>query len=384
MPNVDVAVIGAGIMGASAAYHLARAGLKVGVLERRSQPGEGSTLRATGGYRAQFGTAINVKLSLLSREKLLEFEGETGVSPGYQPYGYLFLAGSDGQMEDLRQGLVIQHEAGLREAREVSGSEIAEINPFIRTDGIAGGTFCPTDGFIRPANLLRGYVESAQRLGAEFVYNATEWQPVLEQGRITGINTGLETLSTERVINAGGAWAAEVGAKFGIELPVHPERRQIATVSGPSPLPDTLPMTIFCTDGFHLRVRDGRVLLLHPPTPHSGDPFDTSFDSSWLPGVLALAKERIPALADAKADPRECWAGLYEMSPDKHVIFGEAKARPGLYLMNGSSGHGNMHAPALGALMAELLLSGRTKLDVRSLSLERFADGEPNVGSVLL
>ncbi|MER3552989.1 MAG: FAD-binding oxidoreductase [Meiothermus sp.] len=384
MPSVDVVVIGAGIMGASAAYHLAKAGLRVVVLERRSQPGEGSTLRATGGYRAQFGTAINVQLSLLSRQKLLEFEDETGVNPGYQPCGYLFLAGSEEQIEELRRGLSTQHGAGLPEACEVSSAEIAEINPWIRMDGIAGGSFCATDGFIRPANLLRGYIEAAQRVGVEFVYNVTDWQPLLEQSKITGLRTALETYATEQIINAGGAWAAEVGEKFGLKLPIHPERRQVAVVSGPSPLPDTMPMTIFCSDGFHLRVRDGRVLLLYPPTPPSDDPFDTTFDPSWLPKVLALAQERILALGNATVEPMECWAGLYEMSPDKHVLFGEVKERPGLYLINGSSGHGNMHAPALGALTAELLSAGRCSLDMRPLRPERFSEGEPNLGSVLL
>ncbi|MBF6594946.1 MAG: FAD-binding oxidoreductase [Thermaceae bacterium] len=384
MPNPDVVVIGAGIMGASTAYHLAKAGLKVVVLERRSRAGEGSTLRATGGYRAQFGTGINVKLSLLSRQRLLEFEQETGVNPGYQPCGYLFLASSPEQMQELRRGLAIQHQAGLSEAREVSSSEIAQITPFIALDGIVGGTFCPTDGFIRPANLLRGYVEAAQRLGAEFVYNVEHWQPVLENASTMGINTPLETYSSAYVINAGGAWAAEVGQKFGLELPVHPEKRQVALVSGPSPLPDSMPMSIFCSDGFHLRVRDGRVLLLYPQTPPSDNPFDTAFDSSWLSEVLLRAKERVPALANATIDPGECWAGLYEMSPDKHVIFGEAKERPGLYLINGSSGHGNMHAPALGTLMVELISSGQTQLDLSPLRPQRFAEGEPNVGSVLL
>lgn len=384
MPNVDVVVIGAGIMGASTAYHLAKAGLKVAVLERHLRPGEGSTLRATGGYRAQFGTAVNVKLSRLAREKLLGFEEATGVSPGYQPYGYLFLAGALAEIEELRQGLGIQHEAGLAEAREVSPPEIAAINPHLYLDGIVGGSFCPTDGFIRPANLLRGYLGAAERRGVEFAYGVADWQPVLRGKRVMGIRTPLETYSTEQVINAGGAWAAEVGQKFGLELPVYPQKRQVAVVAGPSPLPDTMPMSIFCSGGFHLRVRDGRVLLLLPETPPSADPFDTTFDPSWLPGVLAQARERVPALADAQVDPTECWAGLYEMSPDKHTLFGEVNERPGLYLINGSSGHGNMHAPALGACMAELLTSGRTSLDLRPLRPERFAEGEPNVGSVLL
>jgi len=384
MSNPDAVVIGAGLIGVSVAYHLAQAGLKVVVLERRPRPGEGSTLRATGGYRAQFATPINIQLSLWSRKKLLEFQEETGVNPGYQPCGYLFLASSPSEWEELQRGLHTQHEAGLSEARAVSPQEIAEINPHLGLEGIVGGSFCPTDGFIRPANLLQGYLEAAQRRGVEFVFGLQDWQAVLNGDQVVGIRTPLEAYSTERVVNAGGAWAAEVGRKFGLELPIHPEKRQVAVVAGPSPLPETMPMSIFCSDGFHLRVRDGRVLLLLPQTPPTTDPFDTTFDPRWLPAVLARARQRIPALAGAQIDLEACWAGLYEVSPDKHALVGPVRERPGLYLVNGSSGHGNMHAPALGACLAELLSAGRTTLDLRPLRPERFTEGQPNLGSVLL
>src|SRR6185503_8779772 len=135
------------------------------LLDRGGGPGAGSTSRATGGYRAQYATAINVRLSLLAREKLRRFADETGVDPGYAPAGYLWLASSAAELEVLRAGRVVQHAEGLVEAAEVTPEEIARINPAIRLDGVAGGAFCPTDGFIRPLRILEGYLAAAARLG---------------------------------------------------------------------------------------------------------------------------------------------------------------------------------------------------------------------------
>ena len=138
-------------------------------------------------------------------------------------------------------------------------------------------------------------------------------------------------------------------------------------------------MTIFLEDGFHLRVRDGRVLLLWPQDHRSDDPFDIRFDESWLDGLLARAHARVPCLADVPVDRAACWAGLYEMSPDQHAILGRAPGLENLWLINGSSGHGVMHSPALGQLLAEMILDGEARtLDVHALRPSRFAEGEPN------
>jgi len=150
-------------------------------------------------------------------------------------------------------------------------------------------------------------------------------------------------------------------------------------------LPETMPMTIFAGDGFHLRVRDGRVLLLWPTPGVEGRPFDASVDPAWVRQVTDLAHRRLPVLRRAEIDPAACWAGLYEMSPDKHAILGPAPGCPNLFLVNGSSGHGVMHAPALGQLLAELMSDGKaTSLDVHSLRPTRFAQRDPNPMSGLL
>ena len=387
MRSAEVLIIGAGVIGASVAYHLAKQGCEpILVIERRSGPGLGSTSRATGGIRAQFGSAMNVRLSLLSREKLVRFEEEFGVDSGYRPCGYLFLAGEEAQLEVLRGAQDVQKAAGLDEAREVTPSEAVDINPAVRVDDLLGGVFCPTDGFIRPMQILRGYVEGAMRLGVRFEYGVEHRGLRMDGlGRISAVRTSGGEVAVGSVVNAGGAWAASVVREAGLDLPVEPLRRQAAVTHPFDGLPEDTPMTIFAEDGFHLRVRDGRVLLLWPDEPDVADPFDTTLSDAWLRTVVEMARTRVPCLAQTAIDRQKCWAGLYEMSPDGHALLGRAPGVENLYLANGSSGHGVMHAPALGQLLAEIILDGSARtLDVHALRPSRFAEGEPNFASTLL
>jgi sarcosine oxidase subunit beta len=386
MKPASVAVVGAGVIGASVAYHLAARGWRdVVLLDRSDGPGEGSTGKATGGFRAQYATAINVRLSLLARDKLQRFASETGVDPGYQPAGYLWLAADENQLATLREGLAIQREVGLSEATEVSLAEIAELNPALMVDEVIGGTFCHTDGFVRPLRLLQGFLAAAERLGVR-----AEWGVEvcgLERdgnGRVTTVHSSRGSIGVDAVVNAAGPWAAAVAAWAGVELPVVPLRRQVAITQPFDRLPATMPMSIFAGDGFHLRVRDGRVMLLWPTPGIPGRPFDVSVDPEWIEAVTAMGHRRVPVLKQTRVDRAASWAGLYEMSPDKHAILGAAPGCENLFLVNGSSGHGVMHAPALGHLLAEIMSGAPTTLDVSALRPSRFAEGAANPVSGLL
>jgi sarcosine oxidase subunit beta len=189
----------------------------------------------------------------------------------------------------------------------------------------------------------------------------------------------------DSVVNAAGPWAGEIGALAGIPIPVYPLRRQVAVTEPFGELPEAMPMTIFAGDGFHLRVRDGRVLLLLPTPGVPGLPFVTKVDRDWIERVAAVARTRVPVLRSAAIDEPACYAGLYEMSPDGHALLGQAPDCPNFYLVNGSSGHGVMHAPALGQLLAEILTDGvASTLDVAALRPSRFAEEESNPVSGLL
>ena len=183
MRTASVLVIGAGVIGVSVAYHLARRGWReILVLDRSPGPGQGSTGKATGGFRAQYATPINVRLSLLSREKLRCFREETGGNAGYHPAGYLWLASTAGELEVLRSARRVQHQEGLTEAVEVGPEDIALLNPAVNLDEVIGGVFCPSDGFIRPLDILGGYLTSARKLGVE-----VEWQVEVTGLRLDGL-----------------------------------------------------------------------------------------------------------------------------------------------------------------------------------------------------
>ena len=381
MKAAAVAVVGGGVMGASVAYHLAVRGARdVLVLDRSAGPGLGSTGAATGGFRAQFDTPINVRLSLLAREKLQRFKEEVGSDPGYDPVGYLWLARNDTERDALSGAWQIQRAEGLTEAVLVGPDEIARLSPAVRLDGVVGGAFCPTDGFIRPRQILEGYLAAAKRLGVRVEWGIEVVGLARDAGgRITDVETPRGRIAAGAVVNAAGAWAAAVAAHAGIALPVTPLRRQAAATTVCDLLPESTPMTIFAGDGFHFRVRDGRVLLLQPTPGVAGRPFEATVDPAWIDAVVRTARERVPVLRRASIDPSACWAGLYEMSPDKHAILGPAADGANFYLINGSSGHGVMHAPALGQLLAEMILDGAAStLDVSALRPSRFEEGAPN------
>ena len=217
MRPAAVAVIGGGVMGASVAYHLAARGRRdVVVLDRADRP---RRRQHRPGHRrlsrAVRARAINVRLSLLAREKLRRFADETGVDPGYLPAGYLWLAASAAELAMLRAGRADPARGRARRGRRGHRRRTsARLNPAIRLDGIVGGAFCPSDGFIRPLEILEGYLAAARaarragRVGRRgdrhSARRPTDGSPRVETSR--------GPVAVEAVVNAAGPWAAAVAA----------------------------------------------------------------------------------------------------------------------------------------------------------------------------
>lgn len=372
----QVVIVGGGVVGASIAYHLAARGCRNVVVLDRGEPAQGSTGRATGGYRAQFGTEIHVRMSLLSQKKLMRFPDEVGVDSGYRPNGYLFCASSESQVAALKAVRKVQEAGGVTDAVFLSPKEMQERVPELRGDDLLLGSFCPTDGFVQPLAIRGGYQAASERLGATYRWNETVKRVAIENGAVVGVETNREFYATRCLVVAAGAWSASVAALAGVpDLPVVPVRRQVA-ITDPFPkLSDSLPMVIDCATGFHTRMRNGRALLLWAD-PNEPPGFTDTFDPAFLDAVLPKAIHRLPCLAEATVRPEEGWAGLYEVTPDHHGILGWASETNGLLLATGFSGHGVMHSPATGQLVAELILDGEARtLDIAALRPQRFAEG---------
>jgi sarcosine oxidase, subunit beta len=376
-----VVIIGGGVVGASVARHLSlRGGLETSVLERGAGLGEGSTGRATGGARVQFGTAVNILMSKYSIDFLKGWDRDCGLDQK----GYLFFATGENGMSVLKRNLEVQKSVGISSTRIVSREEISEICPLIHTDDIVGGTFGSDDAFIDPVRLMRNFHDEAMEHGAVFTFGVEALSIKTTGGKISGVVTRDGEIGCDAVVICTGAQAARLGSEMGIDIPVTPQRRQIVWARNAEVLPDSLPMVIDVESGFHFRpARDfidpdststnDQVLFAWP------DPDDRStsdeFDERFIPPVLARSEKRLRIHGSLQLMPEKCRAGLYENTPDHHGIIGPA-GPDGLFLACGFSGHGVMHSPATGRAIAEMILDGECAfMDVSSLGFERFENG---------
>ena len=378
MQTADVVVVGGGIVGASVAWHLTEAGCRnVLILEREAHQGKGSTGKSMGGVRAQFATKPNIQMSLYSIPFYAAFEEHLGHPSGYRAQGYLFVATLPKHLEYLQTNQKLQKSLGLEQARMMSCEEIGAMVPELRCDDVLGGSFCPTDGFIDPYSAMVGFTQRACQQGAA-IWRSTEVTGIQRDASgVTGVETSRGPVSTRVVVNAAGPWSSEVAALAGIPLPVEPMRRMLVPTEPFDGVSHRSPMVVDMSTGFHFRPESlGFLLAWNDPEEKTG--FNTEFEPAFIEKVLTLAADRVPCFENLAVNPKRAWAGLYEMSPDHHAIIGPVAELRGFYCANGFSGHGAMHAPATGRIVADLIVSGETEVvgEIEVLSPARFAKGE--------
>ena len=360
-------------MGASTAYHLALKGCRdVVLLENQPFFGQGATGRCAGGIRYQFSTEINIRLSQLSLPMLERFEEETGQAIDLRWPGYLFLLTRDEDVQKFRSNVALQHSLGV-ETEWLSGDEIRRRVPQLAADDVLAGTYHDKDGLADPNGVVAGYISAGRRLGVKAFTDTAVTQIETHNNRITAVHTNNGRIACEIVVNAAGPWSAVVSDMAGIPLPVTPIRRQMLTTT---PLPEIggdFPFIIDFAQSLYFH-REGEGLLTGMSNPEQPSGFDQTIDEAWELVHMGAAVERLPLLA--KAGRLSAWAGLYEVTPDAHPIFGPVPDLAGYYLVTGFSGHGFMHGPAAGLLISEIILEGQAaSLDVSMLDYGRFAEG---------
>ena len=365
-----VVIIGAGIVGTSIAYHLARAGRgDVAVLEKEAAAGMGSTAKAAGGIRAQFSSAINIELSRLSIERFERFPEEMGVPVAFTQAGYLWMATAPEHLRIFEANAALQRRHGLSiEVLDRAG--VAAKAPYARTDDVLGGVFHARDGYASPADYVMGYQKRAKELGVTFLFGE---EVTGREGRTLRTKGG--SLAAEHVVIAAGAYSGRLGQLLGIDIPVKPVRRQCFVTEPMPEFPHPIPMTVDYGTGVYLHSESGG-LLIGKADQDEPPSFNENADYGFLEKVAELAMGRVPALENARI--RAGWGGLYEVTPDNHPVIGAA-GEPGWWVACGFSGHGVMHAPATGLLLSELLLTGRSSLDLSCLRLSRFKEGKPMI-----
>lgn len=372
MESADVVIAGGGVVGCSLAYQLARLGLAV-VLFEREELGSQSTARCAGGVRQQFSGETNVRLQQLAVRLLLDFHEETGGHADYRQVGYLFLLTSPGQAADFKQLVPAWHRWGLTDARWVTADEAKELVPILDVADVLGGTFCPSDGLASPADVTSGYATAARRHGARLREHVAVTAIEVADGRVRAVRTSAGDVATPLVVDCAGAWSAEIGRMAGVDVPVRPFRRHVLVTDSFPDLPRTSPMTVdFATSFYFHPEGDGALLGMSDRQEPSTFSTDVSWD--FVERVGREAARRAPALE--RAGMKTAWAGLYESTPDHQAILGPVRDPEGFWCACGFSGHGFMQAPAVGLVLAQLLVDGRSEVDVSALSHDRFARGE--------
>jgi sarcosine oxidase subunit beta len=374
---VDVAIVGAGIMGVSTAYHLARLGAgRIVVLERDSVC-SGSTALASGGIRHQYVNRLGIELTTHSIATYERFEEEFGVDPNFRQHGYLILISTEEALAVAQRSAALQRSLGV-EIAVLDADATRRRFPYLRTDDLLGASYTPRDGYADPYLCTTGIAARARELGVT-IKQQTEVRGFTRSGsRVTGVVTADGSVDAGAIVIATGAWSGVVGALAGVDIPVVPHRRH-KFVTAPFPtdvIPAATPFIIDPHRGISLR-REGEGVLLGIGRPEEPASFSTEVDRGLEALVVERAVHRVPALAEARL--MRAWAGLYEMTPDQTGIVSRVPGADGLFVIAGFSGHGFMHGPIAGRLMAELILGARPTMDVTPLDLARFARGEANV-----
>ena len=354
--STGVVVIGCGIMGACAAYHLAVSGADVTVLERNTI-GSGSTGKSAGGFRAQFSDELNIRIALENIRRLERFEAEFDTDISLKQWGYLFLLGAS-DVDSFRRAVDLQRSCGV--PSELIGPEAArEMVPGIRIDDLVAATFSPSDGYCTPEAVASGYARAASLHGAAIVQGCEATEIVATGGRVKGIRTTGGFVSTGEVVLTAGVWSRRLVAPLGIDLPLRAEKRHVWLSRGQDPFPHRLPLVIDFATGFYFQ-REGNGLAM-------GGRAQTLEDLA--PTVL----NRAPSLLELEIT--HGWWGYYAVSPDHNAMIGTAPGIQRLHYATGFSGHGFQQGPVVGEHLAELTLGLTPTFDLSALDMRRFETG---------
>jgi sarcosine oxidase subunit beta len=372
--TAQIVIVGGGVMGASTAYHLAQAGVRdVVLLEREMLYGQGATGRCAGGVRYQFGTEVNVRLSIESLAMIERFEEEIGQDPIYRPCGYLFVLTREQDVETFRRNVSMQRDLGVN-TEWLDPEQIRERIPMMTFDDALTGTNHAKDGLADPNSIVMGYIQKANQLGVTTLSETEVTGFGIRAGRIYAVKTTRGDITCKEVVNAAGPWAGIVGDLAGIEIPITPIRRQMITTTPLPLLPKDFPFVIDFTQSLYFH-REGEGVLTGMSNPNEKPGTDQSIDPDWEVTAMNAALKRLPMLETAGR--LSGWAGLYEVTPDAHPIFGSTPLE-GFWIVGGFSGHGFMHGPIAGKLMAEFLTEGASRtVDVSMLDLARFEEDRP-------
>lgn len=367
--RAEVVIIGGGVMGTSAAFHLAEAGVTDVLLLEADHLSCGSTSKSAGGVRLQFSDEINIALALRSMDAFERFAERPGADIGLRQVGYLFLLTDPNDVVLFEQNTALQNSMGVP-SRMLSAAEAGRLSTLANVDDVLAASVCMRDGHATPDAVVLGYAAAARALGVEIVNRCPVIGIDVDGGEITGVRTATGTVSTSTVICVAGAWSPGIAAMVGVDLPVQPVARPIWFTEPMPNRPENLPMTIDFATGFYFH-SEGAGLLFGMADTNQPPGFDAPMRPDWLEVVGDVVAHRAPALLEVGIAGG--WHGYYETTPDHNALIGESATVSRFIYATGFSGHGFLLGPAVGEVLRDLILGRTPPVDVSGFDVERFA-----------
>jgi len=372
MSKPDVIVVGGGINGCSIAFNLAKAGLTVTLVER-DFIASGPTGRSSAIIRQHYSNEVTARMVFRSWQIWQNFDDVVGGEVDFEQTGFLLGAGPE-SIDEVKANIEMQQKIGI-DTRFVTPTEIKELEPQLSIEGLAGAAYEPGSGFADPTAASNAFADRARDLGAIIMLNTRAIALQAAGGRITALVTDKGELPAGAVVIAAGPWTPFLTQTIDLELPISASRHEVAVYRRPGSFKWHM---VFgdVKEQVYMRPETGDLMLVGgiEDIDDQVDPdnYNEKIEFVTVADFAERVSRRYPVMsAGASAGG---WASLYDITPDWHPIMGVLPGIEGLYCTAGGSGHGFKLAPAVGEMMADLIINGpRSEADINLFSFERFS-----------
>lgn len=367
--KVNVLIIGAGIIGLSVAYHLAKKGTKGVHVIDQGYFLNGATGRCGAGVRSQWSTELNCLLAKKSIEffeqanQILNYTGNLE----FKQEGYLLLSHSKEDHAQFKKNVKLQNRLGIPSII-LSKKEAVQLVPNLNPKSFYGASFCQIDGHLNPFKTSEAFYLEAKRLGVTFSFFEEALDIKTKQKKIISVQTNKTSYQTSKVVVTAGAYSKQIGRLVDVDIPVYAEKHEILATEPVEPMLGPMIMS-FSKNMYCQQVPHGP-FLMGRSDPHVKIGYDVSSSHDFLLEMSKTVLSILPNLGNMRVVRQ--WGGLYDMSPDRQPILSDTPQLEGFYTACGFSGHGFMLAPMTGLLMSELILKEKPSLNLEALHLNRF------------
>jgi heterotetrameric sarcosine oxidase gamma subunit len=374
-----VVVIGGGIIGASALYHLAKDGIDAVLLER-DRFASGTTWHAAGIVGQLRDSKAQTELAQYTTALFQALEAETGQATGYRENGSMTVALTPQRLEFIKRNVSASQRMGVK-AIYLSPSEIKDRWPLLRVDDVLGGQWVPSNGQVNPLDVTMALIRGARRRGADAFENVIAEDLLMRDGRVFGVQTTSGDIACERVLLAGGMWSHKFAKKLGVPLPLHAAEHFYIVTEPLAGLARNTPVLTVADERVYYKEDAGKLLVggfeaVGKAWPALGEDIPTKFSFQELPPnmeqmepLLALAFERVPVLQTLGVKLFFC--GPESFTPDGRAYMGPSADVQGLYIAAGFNSNGILSSGGAGKVISQWIATGLPPVSMGSLHAQR-------------